>query len=299
MARTGHSTLFLTRTRLVLSLRRGSRDDVLAMRFAGARPARVTQQQRLPGISNYLQGADPNRWRTRVARYGAVRYAGLYPGVDLVVHGAGDARLEYDFRVAPGGDPTRIGLAFTGAQGLRIARDGGLVLALRGGDIRQPRPLAWQTVAGVRRPVEVFYSRAGGTVRLRLGPYDRARSSLTRRSSTRATGVAAATRAAARDPAPRASSTSSAAPSRPTSRTPAPSSRPKAKRTPTSHGWTAPAPTSCGPPTSAARDRTKETSWRSTRAARRTSAALPPTASPRRPGPTTPPSTAPRTAAAA
>jgi hypothetical protein len=93
-------------------------------------------------VSNYLVGADPSRWRTHVPQFGAVRYSRLYPGIDLVLHGAREARLEYDFHVAPGADPTRIRLAFDGLRAVRIARDDALVLSLRLGDIRQPRPLA-------------------------------------------------------------------------------------------------------------------------------------------------------------
>jgi hypothetical protein len=175
LARAGRSTLFVTRSRVVLALRRGARGEVVAVRFPGADPARISAERRLPGVSNYLVGSDPARWRTHVPQFGAVRYTRLYPGVDLVLHGARDARIEYDLRVSPGADPSRIRLTFDGPRALRIAPDLALVLSLRRGEIRQPRPLAWQTVAGVRKPVSVSYELVGRTVRFRLGAYDRSR----------------------------------------------------------------------------------------------------------------------------
>jgi len=175
LARAGRSTLFVTRSRVVLALKRGARDEIVAVRFPGADPARISAERRLPGMSNYLVGSDPARWRTHVSQFGAVRYARLYPGVDLVLHGARDARLEYDFRVAPGADASRIRLAFDGPRALRIARDRALVLSLRRGDIRQPRPLAWQTVAGIRKAVPVSYDLIAKMVQFRLGAYDRSR----------------------------------------------------------------------------------------------------------------------------
>jgi hypothetical protein len=105
LARAGRSTVFATRSRVMLALRRGAQDEVVAVRFPGADPAGVSAERRLPGVSNYHVGSDPGRWRTHVPQFGAARYSRLYPGIDLVLHGAHDARLEYDFRVAPGADP--------------------------------------------------------------------------------------------------------------------------------------------------------------------------------------------------
>ena len=37
----------------------------------------------LPNKSNYFIGKDPKRWRTGIANYAKVRYAEIYPGIDL------------------------------------------------------------------------------------------------------------------------------------------------------------------------------------------------------------------------
>ena len=45
----------------------------------------------------------------------AVKYTGVYPGIDLVYHG-NQRLLEYDFVVAPGADPNAIELRFQGRE---------------------------------------------------------------------------------------------------------------------------------------------------------------------------------------
>jgi hypothetical protein len=60
---------------------------VLRMRLAGANAkAKVTGVEELPGKSNYFIG-NPRKWRTNVPNYARVRYAKVYPGVDLVYYG--------------------------------------------------------------------------------------------------------------------------------------------------------------------------------------------------------------------
>src|ERR1700690_1222280 len=84
-------------------------DNVLRMKLAGANvDAKVTGTNELPGKSNYFIGNDPKKWRTNVPTYAKVKYQNVYPGVDLVYYGNQGGELEYDFVVAPGGDPSSI-----------------------------------------------------------------------------------------------------------------------------------------------------------------------------------------------
>ena len=98
---TGYS-LFLTSTEAVLSLKAPSSSAVvLKMKLVGANPSpQLTGRDELPGKSNYFIGNDPSKWRTNVTTYAKVKYADVYPGVDLVYYG-NQRQLEYDFLVAP------------------------------------------------------------------------------------------------------------------------------------------------------------------------------------------------------
>jgi len=63
-------------------------------------------------------------------------------------------------------------LKLEGARAVRL-EDGELVAKLAEGEIRMKRPVAYQTIAGVRRPVEARYELRGGEARLAVGRYDR------------------------------------------------------------------------------------------------------------------------------
>ncbi len=166
---------------------------VLRTRLVGANlKAAVSGAEELPGKSNYFIGNDPQKWRTNVPNYSKVRYQGVYPGVDLVYYGNQGGRLEYDFVVAPGADPSVVTLE-VGAGGVRpakrelrsplqIAADGDLVIKTDGGAVRFQKPVVYQpavndgqrtTDDGPSVHVDGHYAlTASNQVRFALGPYD-------------------------------------------------------------------------------------------------------------------------------
>jgi hypothetical protein len=78
------------------------RRAVLRTRWVGgSADPMVMAGRRLPGSVNYFRGDDPKGWHASVPLFESVRYAGLYPGVDLLYHSR-DGQLEHDFVVAPG-----------------------------------------------------------------------------------------------------------------------------------------------------------------------------------------------------
>ncbi len=191
VARGGGYTLFLTSDEAVLSLARpgparGENDkegppepgaaghDVVRMSLSAANPkAALAPIGRLPGVTNYLLGDDPEAWHTGVASYAGVRYQGVYPGIDLVFRQGSDA-VEYDFEVAPGADPGAIALAFEGGGRPAVDTRGDLVLSPgASGQLRQSKPKLYQDVAGSRRPVAGAFKVAGGDkVGFEVGDYD-------------------------------------------------------------------------------------------------------------------------------
>jgi uncharacterized protein (TIGR03437 family) len=163
--------LYLTGEEAVLALRQ----DVVRMRLAGSGggTAAPLGEEQLPGTANYFFGSDPAKWHTRVPTYARVRYRGVYPGVDLVYYG-NRRQLEFDFVVAPGGDPKPIRLEFAGAKGLRLGADGDLSVIAAGGAIAFRKPLVYQMVDGRRKPVEGGFTLvAKYAAGFRLGSYDR------------------------------------------------------------------------------------------------------------------------------
>ena len=187
LARGAGFTLFLTPEEAVLSfVERSARQSLreqlgfagsggagVRMRVVGADPAaRIVGQQQRDGVANYFIGNDPGAWQTGVPTFASVRYAGVYPGIDLVYYG-NEGRLEYDFIVAPGADPRTIALDFAGAESLVIDRRGDLVLGVGGSEIRQHKPVVYQTINGARQGIRGEYVMTGEReVGFALGDYD-------------------------------------------------------------------------------------------------------------------------------
>jgi len=148
--------------------------DVVWMRLAGASPAaEPAGLDPLPGTANYFIGNDPAKWHSDVPTFAKVRYASVYPGVDLVFYG-NQRQLEYDFAVKAGADPGRIRLRFAGAKGLRLSEDGGLEIATPHGTVKFRRPVVYQVRDGRREPVDGrFELMAGKTAGFTLGAFDR------------------------------------------------------------------------------------------------------------------------------
>jgi len=147
---------------------------VIRMHLDGANPEpQMIGTDRLPTKVNYFIGNDPKNWHTDLPSYARVKYAGVYPGVDLVFYG-NQRRLEYDFVVSPGADPKAIALRVDGARKMRINSDGDLVLGVSGGEVELQKPVVYQIIKGERREIAGRYTMAGNhRVSFAVGSYDR------------------------------------------------------------------------------------------------------------------------------
>jgi hypothetical protein len=131
---------------------------VLRMKLRNANPAaKVTGEDELAGTSNYFIGNDPAKWRRNVPTYAKVKYEGIYPGIDLVYYG-NQRQLEYDFIVAPGADPRRIGFDVRGAKRIRRDARGDLVLKIGEEEIRWHKPVVYQEKDGARQVIAAHYA---------------------------------------------------------------------------------------------------------------------------------------------
>jgi hypothetical protein len=147
----------------------------LRMNLMGANTEeRTTGEEPLLGRANYFTGRDPEKWQRNVPTYGKVRLNKVYPGVDLVYYGE-TGRLEYDFVVAPGADPSAIQLSFDGATP-HLANNGDLILPVDGTDVRFEKPVVYQMKDGKRQPIEGRFAIAENRqVTFSLGAYDKSR----------------------------------------------------------------------------------------------------------------------------
>jgi hypothetical protein len=148
-------------------------DAVVRLALAGSNPhAPVEGLELQAGRSNYFIGNDPSRWQRNVPHYARVKYRGVYPGVDLIYYGH-QGHLESDYVLAPGADPSQIGLRIDGASSVKFDSEGNLLLATTAGDVVLQKPRTYQEIAGERREIATSYVRRGPRmVGLRVAPYD-------------------------------------------------------------------------------------------------------------------------------
>ena len=162
-------TLFLTSSEAILRMKH----EVIRMKLAGSnRASKAEGAEPRIAKSNYFTGRDPAKWRTGVSNYGRVRFAGVYPGIDLVYYGQ-EGQLEYDWMVKPGADPSRIRLRFEGVQSLRVDADGDLVLKTAGGEIREKKPVIYQGEKS--HEIAGRYVLRGPEAGFEVGAYDRSK----------------------------------------------------------------------------------------------------------------------------
>jgi hypothetical protein len=147
------------------------------MTLEGANPdPHAVGLEQLRSKVNYLRGNDPDEWQTNVPTYAKVRYESVYPGIDLVYYGH-ERQLEYDFIVAPGGDPDSITLSFEGADGVDLDAAGDVVLTTMAGPVRFQKPVVYQERDGRRQSVAGDYVRKDShRIGFRVAEYDTTRS---------------------------------------------------------------------------------------------------------------------------
>ncbi len=132
-------------------------------------------EQRLPAESNYFVGSDPRHWHTHVPHFARVQARNAAAGAGMVVYGNGDG-LEYDLRLAPGCDVSKLRLKIIGADGVRLTDEGDLLLRTGKNEIQMRRPAIYEMIGAARtsrHPVDGGYVLgADGTVGFRIGRHD-------------------------------------------------------------------------------------------------------------------------------
>jgi hypothetical protein len=172
LARCGRYQLYLTDQSTVLKVAGDKSGAVIRTTFLDAMPSvAVAGVKPQAAKTNYLRGSSTS-WNIGVANFGAVKYEGVYPGIDVTYYSR-ERKLEYDFVVAPRASADRIGLRVEGADKIATSADGSLVLSTAAGEVRWQAPVAYQKSGERRVPVKARYRVAGNRVGFEIGAYDR------------------------------------------------------------------------------------------------------------------------------
>jgi uncharacterized protein (TIGR03437 family) len=141
------------------------------LHFSGANPEPQTMAlEPLAERHNYFHGAVS---RTDIPTYWRIRYSNLYPGIDCLFYGD-QKGLEFDLEIAPGADPNKIRLRWSGTKSVRLDDNGELVIETASGELRQRKPTVYQKRDGQRTRIAAEYRMAANSeIRFSLGGYDR------------------------------------------------------------------------------------------------------------------------------
>jgi hypothetical protein len=118
-------------------------DGALILRVAGNNEFAWKGAEKLRGESNYFVGNDPRKWHAGVPHFARVETRDASRGVGMAVYG-NDEGVEYDLRVAPGGDVSKLRLRLTGAQNVRLDSGGDLLLNVGGDEVRMKKPSVYE-----------------------------------------------------------------------------------------------------------------------------------------------------------
>jgi hypothetical protein len=153
--------------------RRKSNPSYLRVHLVNSNPgSKIAGMDSAPGRVDYFLGGDPAKWRTNVPAFARVKYANVYPGIDLVFYG-NQRQIEYDFIVAPGADPKAIDLNLEGARNLRVNARGDLLVHMSDGDVEFRKPFAYQESRGERHEVSSSFAlSADHRVSFEVASYD-------------------------------------------------------------------------------------------------------------------------------
>src|SRR5262245_47521487 len=138
--------------------------------FVDGRPTPVGAHPAATHVSVFA-GNDPARWQRDVPSYAGVDLGAVWPGISVALTARGK-QVEKVFTVEPGVAPDMIRVRVAGAESLAVAGDGGLVLHSGRVDVRLTPPVAYQEIAGTRRPVPAAYVVAGDEYGFRVRGYD-------------------------------------------------------------------------------------------------------------------------------
>ncbi len=122
---------------------REEQTETVAARGANSRGAAWRGEDKLTSESNYFIGNDSRKWRAHVPHFARVETLDAATGIGFAVYG-NDEGVEYDLRLAPGADVSKLRLALSGAQSVNLDSSGDLLLTVGGREMRMKRPAVYE-----------------------------------------------------------------------------------------------------------------------------------------------------------
>jgi len=145
---------------LVHTAVKGKESWVISERWVGGKVKSITPEEELPTKVSYFVGNDPSKHKSSLPTYRYVSLGEVWSGIEVQLK-ATQKTVEKLFYVKPGADPSKIVVEVNGADGLKLSKDGEIIIQTGLGDLKLSKPVAWQEKDGKKLPVEVSYKLIG------------------------------------------------------------------------------------------------------------------------------------------
>jgi hypothetical protein len=139
---------------------KGKESWVISERWVGGKVQTITPEEELPTKVSYFVGNDPSKHKTNLPTYRYVSLGEVWSGLEVKLK-ATQKTVEKLFYVKPGADPSKIVVEVDGAEGLKLSKDGEIIIQTGLGELKLSKPIAWQEKDGKKLPVEVSYKLIG------------------------------------------------------------------------------------------------------------------------------------------
>lgn len=118
------------------------------MNWVNANKPYYLESKKTSHYYNYFKGNDKSKWKGEIYAYEALNMRDLYPGISVKFETNSDEKLKYTYTVAPGSSPFQIIQQYVGLDGIKIGKNGNLLLTTNVGIQQEMAPVAWQLISG-------------------------------------------------------------------------------------------------------------------------------------------------------
>jgi len=137
-----------------------SKSWVISESWVGGKVQAIKGEEELPTKVSYFVGNDHSKHKSGLPTYRYVSLSEVWSGIDVKLK-ATQKTVEKLFYVQPGADPSKIQVQVAGAEGLKLSKDGEIIIQTGLGELKLSKPVAWQEKDGKKLPVEVSYKLIG------------------------------------------------------------------------------------------------------------------------------------------
>jgi hypothetical protein len=135
---------------------KGKESWVISERWVGGKVQAIKGEEELQTKVSYFIGKDFSKHRSNLSNYRYVSLGEVWSGIEVKLK-ATQKTVEKLFYVKPGADPSKIQVQVDGAKGLKLSKDGEIIIRTGLGELKLSKPVAWQEKDGKKLPVEVSY----------------------------------------------------------------------------------------------------------------------------------------------